>query len=169
MMTRFLAAADYTPEQSWALLEWCRQHGADEFTLKLLGLQGHGTPYTDQVEADLGAFRLPAAPRRHLNVYEGEDEVRPTHLWAITSDSVQVFRRYFEDGLFTHPVGDWTTGCIEDPVVYRHGQILLGIVSHEGEGILYVGEDEARDLQRRALPTRDAPVWIRDPAAAADR
>lgn len=159
-MTRFLRATDFAPGQSWTLLDWCRAHGADEITFKLLGLEGHSSPFTDRVEEELAPLRLPPAPRRHLNVYEGEDEVRPTHLWVLGDGSVAVLRRYFADGLFTYPLGEWETGCIEDLIIYRGGRLLLGIVSHEGEGMLYVTPAEAADLKARGIPTRDQPLWI---------
>ena len=68
---RFLFAADFSPEQTWLLLRWCAQHGADEFTIDRLGLQGHPIPYIDRFNSDMASFRLEL--QRHVRDIVGID------------------------------------------------------------------------------------------------
>jgi len=51
-------------------------------------------------------------------------------------------------------------GWLEDPTLYRDGEIMLGIVSHEREGFLELTALEAVQLAALGIPTRDAGRWI---------
>ena len=48
-------------------------------------------------------------------------------------------------GLFQFSCGD-RTGWAEDPVVYRNGRLMLGIISHEGIAELRISKREEESL-----------------------
>jgi hypothetical protein len=160
LQTRFIAASEVRSEQTWQLLDWCRSSGADEFALSLLGLEGYTTPFTARLEAALAPFHLPAAVREQVTVYSREDVARLTQRWALTSESVTLLQEFFDQGLFTYPVGEWEIGCIEDPIVYRNGDVMLGIVSHERRGVLVLTELEHAEVAALGIHIRPEPPWI---------
>ena len=78
MPTRFLAVEDIAPEQTWQLVEWCIAHGAEEFGLTLMGLQGYSEPFNDRFLAAVAPFKLAEANRPHALTYVGQESVRET-------------------------------------------------------------------------------------------
>lgn len=159
-MNRFLRADDIRPADTWALVEWCGESGATEFSISLLGLQGEPTPYCDELERSLRPFQLADAPRPQTTWLVGAESVQPTPLWRLTAESVAILAQYLDEGLFTYPAGEWRTGCIEDPTIYRDAQIMLGVVSHEREAILTIRADENTALRRLNITFHEEPEWI---------
>jgi len=88
------------------------------------------------------------------------DLVRKTELWGLSSASVAVLQRYFVEGLFMYPTSEWEEGCLEDPIFYRNGQIMFGIVTHEREGILTLSEFEHSEVAALGICSRERPEWI---------
>jgi len=160
MTTRFLAQEDLTPEQTWRLAEWCVSRGAEEFSITLMGLQGHPEPFNDRFLAAVEPFRLPEAPRPQLTTYVGDAIFRPAALWAARSEVVAALKEFFVGGLFTYPTGEHEGGWLEDPTFYREGEIMFGIVSHEREGYLELTTLEATQLSARGIPTRNRGTWV---------
>jgi len=157
---RFLFADDVRPEQTWALLAWCHAAGASELSLDLLGLNDTPEPFCDRFRAAAAAFALPDAPREHMVTYKGQQLVRPAPLWRLTPESIGLLREFLDEGLFTHPAGEWETGWIENPTFYRDGEVMLGIVSHEYEGVLRLRPTEMAEFTALGIPSRDRPEWI---------
>ena len=157
---RFLFADDVKPEQTWALLSWCHARGASELSLDLLGLQDMPEPFCDRFLLAAAELALPDAAREHMVTYSGQALVRPAALWRLTPASIEVLREFLDEGLFTYPAGEWETGCIENPTFYRDGEVMLGIVSHEREGVLRLRAGEAAAFGALGIPSRDRPEWI---------
>ena len=160
MPTRFIATEDLDAEQTWRLAEWCLARGADEFGLTIMGLQGHPEPFNDRFLAATADYRLPEAPRPHATTYVGQDDRRPTPLWAASAGLLATLREFFPEGLFTYMTSAHEEGWLEDPTLYREGEIMLGVVSHEGEGFLRLTALEAVQLAALGIPTRDAGTWV---------
>lgn len=161
MIERFLFADDVTAEQTWMLVAWCHARGASELSVDLLGLKDRPEPFCDRFRTAAAAFALPDAPRKHMVTYAGLPFVRPAPLWRLTPESIELLREFLDEGLFTYPAGEWEAGCIENPALYRDGEIMLGIVSHEGEGVLKLRQDEWAEFARLGIPSHDRPEWIR--------
>lgn len=53
-------------------------------------------------------------------------------------------------------------GWLEDPVFYRSGEIMFGIISHEGAAILEATAAEQGDVASMGIVTRDIPPWDPD-------
>ena len=43
---------------------------------------------------------------------------------------------------------------------YRHGELILGVVSHEGEGILRVTPEERQLSEREGFPFRTSGAYV---------
>jgi hypothetical protein len=125
-----------------------------------LGLQGQSTPHVDRFEADMAPFRLSAQSRPHMSGRTKDDLVRLTDLWSLSEASISVLRRYFPEGLFMYPTSEWSEGCLEDPIIYRDDGIVLGITTHEREGILSLGTHEHAVVAALGIVTRDRPQWL---------
>ena len=74
--------------------------------------------------------------------------------------TAEALRPFFPAGLFTYPAGEWITGCIENPTIYRAGQIMLAIVSHEREGVLELTSEEQRAVATLGIATRANAEWV---------
>ena len=157
---RYLFEQDLEAEQTWWLVAWCHSRGASELTINLLGLQGHDERFCDHFRDAMAEFRIADAPREHMVTYLGDAPVRPAPLWRLTPESIARLREFLPDGLFTYPAGEWPTGCLENPTFYRAGHIMLGIVSHEYEGVLKLLPNEQPAIDALGIKTRDEPQWI---------
>jgi len=145
--TSFLRAEEIAPERSWQLLAWCAEHGGTEFFIREMSLEGRPETNVERADALLAPFRLSPAVRPRTVVYAGEPDLQETALWALNSESIKVLRELLPGGLFTPPSYD-EAGWLEEPTFYRHGSILLGVVSHEGYAVLTVSEHERGELLR---------------------
>lgn len=160
MPIRYLSTDDLDADQSWRLVEWCLANGAEEIGLTLMSLQGHPAPFCDRVEAALASFQIPNAPRPHSVTYQGQADIRPAQLWTATLASLAALRPFFADGLFTYLTSPHEEGWVEDPTLYRDGEIMLGVVSHEGEGFLHLSALEVAGLASLGIPMRDTGTRI---------
>ena len=160
MIERFLRAEEISVDQSWALLRWCAARGASEFTLSMLGLKGYTMPFCDHVAGALAPFRLDDANREHPTAPTRDQIVRRTELWRLSDDTIALFITFFAEGLFTYTAGEWETGCLEDPVIYRDGEMVLGVVSHEQEAVLRLTAAEHQEIATLGIATRDTAQWI---------
>jgi hypothetical protein len=127
--------ADYPPDLSWRLLDWCRRRGADEFGLTFLGPPYQESGAWAEVDTLLAPFRRTAASAGDR--------------WALTDETLEILRTLLPDGLFTWRPGELN---VEDPVIYRGGVPLLEVSSREREGLLTLRPDDLTSLQRSGMP-----------------
>ena len=123
---------------------------------------GAETNLFDRFENATRDFCLPKAKRRQLTAYKSaagsDDFIRPTELWRLNSKSFAVLPEFLPDGLFTYESSE--TGWFENPVFYRNGEFMLGVVSHENEGILRVTEAEKQILEVEGFPFRSFGSYV---------
>jgi hypothetical protein len=129
---------DVQPEETWRLLDWCASKGADEFTVDAIRCEPGAC---GQSSIPVGK---PAAEQSHLlsrlESFSRGVEQRPilrgeacdVPLWSLNRQSVSVLRSILRDGLFTYACGD--AEWLEDVVVFRHAEVLLGIITHGSSG-----------------------------------
>ena len=147
----WLQHLDFTSEETWRLLQWCREHGADEFAVSLYHLT------SDPLAP---SFRARA---RREGVSGGSEQWYDTDLYRLDSESMEKLRTLFPSGLFHLPAWDSDTGWAENPTFYRDGEMMLNVVSHEGYGELRILESERESLARIGL--RGELVWEEDRCA----
>jgi len=151
-------AEDYPRIKSWQLMQWCKTHGADEWSVAAISVEGSSSGLFDRFDEAMTAFRLPDAPRRHLTAYRNALFTRTARLWKLTSASFSALQGFFPGGIFSY--ASEKEGWFEGPVFYREGELMLGIVSHESEGILRVTREERQLLERSGFPFRASGAYV---------
>jgi hypothetical protein len=155
---RYVYDHEITPEHSWRLVAWCMSRGATELTVALLSFIGHSSDFCDAFVRAMDAFRLPDAPR-DPGSYLGEAPSQDVPLWRLEPESVEALKAFFDEGLLTYPVGEWKTGCLENPILYRDGRLMLMVVSHENEAMIRLRVDDLESFGALGLPTHDLPMY----------
>ena len=157
LLTRYFDFSDLRPDQSWSLLNWCRDNGGDEFTL--LGLVcPEETERMKQFFAALQESALPPAPRRQLYARQGEEFIREVDLWRLTDSSIRLLQEALPKGFLTREVD--LDLWLEDLTVYRSGEFMMGVVTHETGGVLRVSEQELCQLRATGFRDCDEHPWI---------
>ena len=151
--TRSLSADTLHAAESTRLLAWAVAHGADQFTLDVRAIGGIEAPLADAYEDVFGEWETTPARRRVLYRWTAPDCTREVRLWTLTAESLALLEPFFPDGLFTHGVHE--RGWLEDPLFYRNGEFLLGVITHEREGLIRVTPDEERELIELGIPLGD--------------
>jgi hypothetical protein len=158
-MTRswFFTPALLGVKESWRLARWCVEHGADEFSVRVLCAEDQGTR-ADEFE-DAFADRFIATDLRRVAAAPADEAARHLRLWRLDEDALEALRPFLEDGLFTHRVDPH--GWLEDVMLFRDGQLMLGVVTHQREGVVNVTSDELRELERIGFDFAPEAMTIR--------
>lgn len=167
LVTLHLFAEDYPTALFWKLVRWCRDRGAEEWNVTVIETR-KGKKAEISIANDFDSrtapFRLANARRRHLTGRraDGTDFIRPLELWRLTSKSLAVLEEFFPNGVFSYEAS--AEGWLEDLILYRHidrhSELMLGVVSHEGEGVLRVTNQEQRQLERDGFPFRLRGTYV---------
>jgi hypothetical protein len=131
---------DLLPEQGWRLIEWCIEQGGDEFSFRTMSL-GNSPTSPEPLTNALTSFHRGTRKRENMTTLAGEEARRPTETWKLTAESAAVLRQHLADGFFTAPSYSMA-GWFEDFTIYRRGEVMLGVVSHEGVVVLCLTEQE---------------------------
>jgi hypothetical protein len=148
---------DLPPNRGWELLDWCHASGADEFTIYAIESGEHPEIVFEPFDLAVSAFKRPPAPRRRLSWRPDEEPVAETELWALTPETLAAIHYAFPRGPFDYYPTD---GWFEDLWVYRAGELMLGIITHEQEGVLRVTQQEKHELKRLGFPFRDTSRYV---------
>jgi hypothetical protein len=81
---------------------------------------------------------------------DAHDLARSVRLWTYNEESLERLLSFVDSGLFHWPAGP--DGWFEDLTVYRHGELLLGLVSHEREGVLRLTSQELVEVAALDIP-----------------
>lgn len=152
LIVRHIYAEDYDAETTWRLAAWCQKQGANEWTLNATPVRDDRSGLIRHFEEVFAPYQLPTAARRQLTASRARPFVRPTPLWLLQSATRIRLQEFLPNGLFTNSGGK--QGNLEDPILYRNGELVLGIVSHEREGILRVTEKDFTQLEAHGFLTR---------------
>jgi hypothetical protein len=145
-------------ERGPRLLRYLLDRGADEFSLTVMALQGVSAPFADAFEDELGPFERPAERRRVVYDADGMDLSRSVRLWTLNDDSLAKLLTFLDSGVFRWPAGP--DGWLEDLTLYRRGDLVLALVSHEQEGVLRLTRDELADVAALDIPFEAHAQWI---------
>lgn len=141
--TSYFTPESLSPDDGWRLLRWCAEHGAAELSVRVMCEVGGPAPIADRFEDTFAPALVGEGERRVLSSSPGEHR-RTIRLWRLDERTETLLRPFFPRGLFTNAVDP--RGWLEDPLVYRNGELMLGVVTHEREGVLRATEDEMREL-----------------------
>lgn len=140
------------------LLRYLLEHGADEFSVRVMTLQDVQAPFADAFEDELGPYERAMATRRVLTASTPADFVRPVRLWTLNEATVERLLSFLDEGLFHSPAGP--DGWLEDLTIYRGGELVLGLVSHEREGVLRLSHDEHPQVAALGIPSEATAEWV---------
>jgi len=155
--TRFFSFDDLKPEADWLLLEWCTRHGADEFTVSAL-TAGQESERMKRFFEQLEPFALPAAPRRLLSAPAAHELTRCVERWRLDENALDLLRAALPMGFASREYDEalW----LEDLAVYRDGEFMMGVLSHENGGVLRITALELAELRATGFPDRDEVPWV---------
>ena len=158
LQTAHVFGADIDPSAGWRLVDWCLEAGADEFAVAGIGTGDSNAEAFRAFDAVADPFRRPSQPRRHLSGPSASDLVFATDLWALNAITLLALRVAFPRGIFDYYPG--ADAWFEDVEIYRKGELLLGVITHEQEGVLRISNGERADLLSRGFVLREAGKWV---------
>ena len=155
MIKRYLIPSDYSAEDSWRLVEWCRSIGADEFTIDFLSnAPNRAADRWELFDEVVRPLALGSAVRERMSGRTADDLMRDTERWTLDDVSISALQDALSGGVFQYdPLQD---GWFEDPILYRDGELILGVLSHEAFGVLRLTESESEELEAAGFPSHDS-------------
>lgn len=160
-MIRYVRDADFWPgTRTWRLVEWCAARGIDEFSLAFMSAGVKLGPDLEAADNRLHPFSRGKAERMLMSVPLGQSQIQPTEVWSYSPESLVVLTQLFPGGLFEYPSGPFPEEWLEDPAFYRRGELMLGVVSHEGEGIMDLTSLEWAEFSAAGFCSHDRGKWI---------
>ncbi|HEV7837540.1 MAG TPA: hypothetical protein VGO75_05665 [Gemmatimonadaceae bacterium] len=155
LIKRYVIPSEYPPSETWRLIEWCRKQGADEFTIDCLNSDAAaGERLWRQFHALVSPYARGESVRERMNGKTVDDLTRPTPIWEFNPFTVGAVRQALPGGLFQYD--PWEPAWFEDPILYRNGEMMLGVWSHEAFAVLRVSESEAADLEDAGFPSHES-------------
>jgi hypothetical protein len=158
-VTRYISEHDFTPDESWRLLEWCHAAGGDTFSVHAMGIQGEPAPACEALEAALAAWSLGEQRRPVLANPSADGITAFVPVWRLTRETIGILRSFFGDTLLHYEL-DEAEGWFEDPVVWRGEEIMLAVISHEREGVLRLTAGEHATAAALGFPSAESGTWI---------
>ena len=152
---RYLVPSDYSAAESWRLVQWCKSIGADEFTIDLLANDSASANLRRlQFDEMVGPFSLGSAVRERMSGRTADDLTRATERWALNESLLEALNAVLPDGIFHYePLqGAW----FENPILYRDGGLMLGVLSHEAFAVLRLRDYEMAALAAAGFLTHDS-------------
>jgi hypothetical protein len=164
---RYVFEPDLRGDRGARLLRYLLEHGADEFSVTVMTLQDVQAPFADAFEDELGPHELPMAVRRVSTAATADDSRRPVRLWTFSEETLERLLSFLDEGLFHSPAGP--DGWLEDLTLYRGGELVLGLVSHERGGALRLTREEHAQVAALGIPSAATADWIDDREPDAER
>ncbi len=159
LLSLYLDRAGLPAERGWQLLEWCHGHGADQFTVNFVhSVKDPDAAYRSFDEAT-APYKLVPAVRRVLQPDRNGRVEREVQLWTLTPESIAALRSWLPKGiLYCYVPSD---AWLEDLILYRAGVLMLAVISHEGEGVLRVGQSDRDELLGLGYVFESDGNWVR--------
>ena len=129
--------------------------GAGEFTVDFLSnTPGRAGDRWEQFAGVVRAFALGPAKRERMSGRTADDLIRATERWGLSERSMGAMKDAFPDGIFQFDPGQ--DGWFENPIIYRDGELVLGVLSREAFGVLRITEAEFAELTSAGFPSHDS-------------
>jgi hypothetical protein len=92
--------------------------------------------------------------RERMSGRTADDLTRSSSLWELNAATIAALKQALPDGLLTYdPAGSlW----FEDPVLYREGRLILGVLSHEAFAVMRLSDLESGQLSAAGFPSHDS-------------
>lgn len=148
---RHLSERTLDREDGARLLRYLLERGADEFTITVKALQETLAPFADAFEDEMAPFELPIESRPMPTAQLSEMSPRSVRRWSFNEESVARLLTFLDEGIFHVPAGP--DGWLEDLGVFRRGELVLGVLSHERQGVLRLTPEEQREVAALEIPS----------------
>jgi hypothetical protein len=155
VVKRYLAPSEFSVEETWRLVGWCQSLGADEFTIDCLGADAAAAEKArHRLAKVIRPFSRGAETRERMSGRTVDDLTRGTELWKLNRVTIGALKLVLPAGLFQYePSEDSWFG---DPVIYREGRLMLGVLSHEAFGVLCISDRESAQLEAAGFPSHES-------------
>jgi hypothetical protein len=158
---RYLIPSEIPQEDTWRLLHWCIEHGADEFTIdRQLKDAVIGPRNWTDFEITAGPFSRGVKKRECMSGRTADDLVRDTEVWALNQATASALMLALPGGLLDYEPREG--GWFEDPILYRRGELMLGVLSREAFGVLRLSDVEVNELGGAGFPSHESLPRISD-------
>jgi hypothetical protein len=155
LVKRYLTPSDFSTEETWRLVDWCKRHGADEFTIDCVGPDAATTARGwRRFEKMLEPFALGQKVRERMSGPTADELTRATELWELNDRSISALQHALPAGLIQYEPRE--DAWFENPVLYRGGDLMLGVLSHEAFAVLRVSDLEAGELASAGFISHDS-------------
>jgi hypothetical protein len=152
---RFLAPSDFSAADSWRLVDWCRTIGADEFTIDCVAANDVLWPKRwESFEKLIHRFFRGDETRERMSGRTADELTRSTKIWELNDATAAALAYALPAGLLGYDPSDESS--FENPIIYRRGQLLLGVLSHEAFGVLRLSNEEADQLRDAGFSSHDS-------------
>jgi hypothetical protein len=144
---------DFSLEDGWRLIRWCMDRGASDFNVYALLCDGLSDAPLKAFDRLVEPHCRPAAMRRDLS-----GQPKSVDLWTLNEATLEALQVAFPRGIFDYDPrpGAW----FEDLALYRGSELMLGIVTHEGEGVLRLPMGELPEFQAAGFASRAEGRWV---------
>jgi hypothetical protein len=128
--------------------------GADEFTIDCVGSDPREEaiawrPFEELVEP----FSRGEKTRERMSGRTADDLTRSTRLWELNEITIGALQQALPGGLLAYdPTG---RGWFEDPIFYREGSLLMGVLSHEAFAVLRISVLDSVRFSAAGFPSHD--------------
>jgi hypothetical protein len=157
LVKRYLVPSEYSAPESWRLVEWCRSVGADQFTIDCSSTDAHAAAMLkEQLEEAVGPVSTGTEKRERMSGRTADDLTRATELWTLDASSIEALQTLLPDGIFQYDPRGGAGAWFEDPILYRDGELMLGVLSHEAFAVLRVTDRESVQLADEAFLSHDS-------------
>ena len=155
LIKRYLVPSDYSAARSWQLVEWCMNLGANEFTIDFLSSnQSRAGDRWEQFDEIARPLALGEAKLERMSGRTADDLSRPTERWSLNETSISALKDALPGGFFQYD--PWQDGWFEDPILYRDGELMLGVLSHEAFAVLRLTDSESQELDAAGFPSHES-------------
>ncbi len=152
---RFLTPSDFSADETWRLVKWCQELGAEELTVDCLAPDAIAVPEVWRAFDEMvQQFSRGESVRERMSGATADDLTRRTRLWELNRQTIEALRIVLPDGLFGYAPAE--RGWFEDPVFYRDGRLMLGILSHEAFAVLRLSEAESEQLSAAGFASHES-------------
>lgn len=138
---------EISAEKTWELVDWCFHHGADEFTIELIGAKKGIESHKNEFDKIFKPYMLQSAIREVHTLRLGDKDWKKTvDLWALNERSIQQLKSVLKEGIFSYDVGSevW----LEDLTLYRDEKFFLGVITHEDMCLLRLKTEEMKSVSK---------------------
>jgi hypothetical protein len=132
------------------------RHGASEFALGMIGSDPDLSAFGARFDGLMAPFALGVARRRLMTSRDGKTWDIDVPVFRLSGESIRLLTKELPNGFFTY-VPD--TAWYEDLTVYRDGDLMMGVITHESEGVVAIRPEESLAFDQLDIPFRFKGAW----------